>query len=104
LYDIEIKPHTDENKKRVERSFKNSFYEYKETKGGSDEEIIKHRQEQLEMLIAPINESYEKGEISYPELILGVYHIGIKTFHESIKRAQERINMHYIWPLSSQKP
>jgi hypothetical protein len=78
-------------RKRIENWFKKSLYEAKEFEGTSDEEIQDRAEAQMDMVIAPINEAYRRGEISPYEAIRRIKHEEIKLWQEYIKEAEEDI-------------
>jgi hypothetical protein len=82
---------TSSSHKKAQRWFEKRLYEEKELEGMSDEEMVSHVVAQTEMLIAPINEAFRKGEISSSEASRRILHLFIKAKQEDIKENEEDI-------------
>jgi hypothetical protein len=82
---------TTTRRKRIQRHFDKIGYEDKEFEGKSDEQIEDEAQAHMDMIIAPINEAYRRGEISPYEAIRRIRHESIKLLQEEIKDMEEDI-------------
>src|SRR3712207_9391192 len=57
----------------------------------------------MDMVLAPIDEPYRRGEISLEEARLQIYHIGIKSLQEHIKELEEKIDALLVWGRADSK-
>ncbi len=55
------------------------------------------------MVLAPIQEAYERGEISAEEAKRQIYHISIKSLQELIKESEEEIDVLLVWGRADSK-
>jgi hypothetical protein len=58
---------------------------------------------QMYMVLAPIQEAYERGEISAEEAKRQIYHISIKSLQELIKESEEEIDVLLVWGRADSK-
>lgn len=93
----------DSNHEKALRWFKKHRYESKEFVGKSGEQIQDDAQMDMDMVLAPIDEAYRRGEISLEEARLQIYHIGIESLQERIKEAEGEIDALLVWMRADSK-
>jgi hypothetical protein len=91
------------NDEKALRWFKKHQYESRELGGKSDEQTRDNERMNLEMVLAPIDEAYRRGEISFEQARLEIYHTSIKYLHEHIKEKEEKIDALSVWGLADSK-
>jgi hypothetical protein len=91
------------NHEKALRWFKKHQYESKESAGKSGEQIEKDAEMQMYMVLAPIQEAYERGEISAEEAKRQIYHISIKSLQELIRESEEEIDVLLVWGRADSK-
>jgi hypothetical protein len=91
------------NHEKALRWLKKHSYRSKELVGKSGEQIQDDPQAHMDMVIAPIDEAYRRGEISLEEARLQIYHIAIESLQERIKEAEEEIDALLVWGRADSK-
>lgn len=92
------------NHEKALRWFKKHQYESKEFGGKSGEQVQdEDAQMHMNMVLAPIDEAYRRGEISLEEARLQIFHIGIKSLQERIKEAEQEIDALLVWGRADSK-